>query len=507
MYNMEKFDLLKLKSGTDVRGVASEGIAGEPINLTDEAVILIVKAFLKRQCQKLGVPSVKIAVGNDSRISANRIVNAVKTAVLESGCDMVYTGLSSTPSMFMLLKKPSWGCQASIMITASHLPFNRNGLKFFTPEGGLEGSDISEILNIAAEGDFLSGNGSYSEKRFIGEYSADLVDFVKRSSNLDLPLLGKKIIVDAGNGAGGFFVDEVLKPLGANTEGSQFLNPDGTFPNHIPNPEDKTAMAAIKKAVIESGADLGIIFDTDVDRAAVVDKNGEEINRNKLIALISAILLKEKPGTIVTDSVTSDGLAEFIKSRGGKHVRFKRGYKNVIGKSVELNAAGEYSPLAIETSGHAALKENYFLDDGAYLITRILTSLSNENGESVSALIADLKEAKEECEIRLTFKPDCDFKALGLGVIEDLKVAAINMQETTLAPDNYEGVRINFDKDNDNGWVLVRMSVHDPIMPINIESDAVGGTYIIAERLYNLIKGYEFLNTEKLKNYFNKGEN
>ncbi|MBO5328471.1 MAG: hypothetical protein J6B04_04790 [Clostridia bacterium] len=363
------------------------------------------------------------------------------------------------------------------------------------------------ICIYAAEGDFLSGNGSYSEKRFIGEYSADLVDFVKRSSNLDLPLLGKKIIVDAGNGAGGFFVDEVLKPLGANTEGSQFLNPDGTFPNHIPNPEDKTAMSAIKKAVIESGADLGIIFDTDVDRAAVVDKNGEEINRNKLIALISAILLKEKPGTIVTDSVTSDGLAEFIKSRGGKHVRFKRGYKNVIGKSVELNAAGEYSPLAIETSGHAALKENYFLDDGAYLITRILTSLSNENGESVSALIADLKEAKEECEIRLTFKPDCDFKALGLGVIEDLKVAAINMQETTLAPDNYEGVRINFDKDNDNGWVLVRMSVHDPIMPINIESDAVGGTYIIAERLYNLIKGYEFLNTEKLKNYFNKGEN
>lgn len=501
---MNKSDLLKLKSGTDVRGIASEGVDGEQVNLTDEAVICIVKAFLKRQCEITGKSTVKVAVGNDSRISANRIVCAVKRAVLESGCDMVYTGLSSTPSMFMLLKKSEWKCDASIMITASHLPFNRNGLKFFTPEGGLESADITEILGIAAQSEFLNGQGEYSEKSFIDEYSADLVEFVRKSCNNKKPLAGKKIIVDAGNGAGGFFVEKVLKPLGADTEGSQFLNPDGTFPNHIPNPEDRTAMASIKNAVIKSRADLGIIFDTDVDRAAVVDTNGEEINRNRLIALISAILLREKPGTIVTDSVTSDGLAEFIKARGGKHVRFKRGYKNVIGKSIELNESGEYSPLAIETSGHAALKENYFLDDGAYLVTRILTSISSTSntGESLSYLIKDLKEAKEECEIRLNFAPGCDFKTLGAGVIADLKKTAEELEETALAPDNYEGVRINFNEENGDGWALVRMSVHDPIMPINIESDAIGGTYIIAERLYGLLKSYSFLNTDKLLLYF-----
>lgn len=133
--------------------------------------------------------------------------------------------------------------------------------------------------------------------------------------------------MDAGNGAGGFYAEKVLLPLGADTTGSQFLEPDGRFPNHIPNPENETAMRSVCEAVKNSGADFGIIFDTDVDRAGAVDENGEEINRNRLIALISAILLAEKPGTIVTDSVTSDGLAQFIEAHGGKHCRFRRGYK------------------------------------------------------------------------------------------------------------------------------------------------------------------------------------
>ena len=178
--------------------------------------------------------------------------------------------------------------------------------------------------------------------------------------------------MDAGNGAGGFFADKVLEVLGADTNGSQFLDPDGTFPNHIPNPEDKEAMESICDAVIKKNADLGIIFDTDVDRAAVVDRFGRDINRNRIIALISAIVLGERKGaTIVTDSITSEGLKKFIEEDlGGVHHRFKRGYKNVINEAIRLNEEGTYTPVAIETSGHCALMENYFLDDGAYLIAR-----------------------------------------------------------------------------------------------------------------------------------------
>ena len=491
---MEQSDWMKLKSGTDVRGVALEGVPGEEVNLTDEAVTGIMKAFCAWAAQRCGKEKLTIAIGHDSRLSAGRISACAVKAVTESGCDAIVTGLSSTPSMFMLLQEEDIGADASVMITASHLPFNKNGLKFFTPEGGLEGKDIADILAMAAEGAALSGSGCVRELCYIDRYSEGLVRFVREKTGQEKPLAGKKIVVDAGNGAGGFYVDKVLKPLGADTEGSQFLEPDGNFPNHIPNPEDKKAMHAISQRVKETGADFGIIFDTDVDRAGAVDKQGEEINRNRLIALISAILLQEKSGTIVTDSVTSDGLTAFIESRGGKHCRYKRGYRNVIDKAKELNAAGEYAPLAIETSGHAALLENYFLDDGAYLVTRLLVSLAqlSRAGKDISALIADLPEPKEAAEVRLGFTPagKADFKRVGADAIRAVQARVPAEEGLSLAPDNYEGVRINFDAAHGSGWALVRQSLHEPILPVNFESDAEGGCRRIAAALCELLAPY-----------------
>lgn len=492
---MQSEDLKKLKSGTDVRGIAVK--ANAEITLTDVAVNLICRAFVKWLANKTGKTQFKIAIGNDSRISAKRIVGAAEKAILSTGSSVIYTGLSSTPSMFILLKKTDFGCDASIMVTASHLPFDRNGLKFFTPDGGLDSKDIDDILSLAAKGDFPEGEGEFEEKSFMDEYSRILVKTVEEKCGI-LPLKGKKIIVDAGNGAGGFFCEKVLKPLGADTTGSQFLQPDGTFPNHIPNPEDKNAIDSLSAAVLREKADLGIIFDTDVDRAACVDKNGDEINRNALIALLSAILFKEKTGVVVTDSVTSDHLTEFIEKLGGKHLRYMRGYKNVIDKCKELNEKGIYSPLAIETSGHAAFKENYYLDDGAYLITKILICLSEQSkkNESLTSLIASLKSPLEEKEVRISFnEKSVDFKKEGLCVLEDLKEIALNREDMTLAPDNYEGARIAL-KD---GWILVRQSVHDPVMPINFESDTEGGNKEAAKMLLEILQNYEFLNLEKLK--------
>lgn len=494
---MQAQELKKLKSGTDVRGTAVA--TASKITLTDEAIDVIVKAFVKWLSLKTGKARFKIAIGNDSRISAERVVSAAKRAILSCGSDVVYTGLSSTPSMFILLKKSDFKCDASVMVTASHLPYDRNGLKFFTPDGGLDGKDIDEILYLAEKGDFLKGEGAYFEKSFMDEYSQILVEAVEDACGV-LPLKDKKIIVDAGNGAGGFFAKKVLVPLGADVHGSQFLEPDGYFPNHIPNPEDKEAIDSLSRAVVREKADLGIIFDTDVDRAACVDEKGGEINRNALIALCSAILLKEKTGVIVTDSVTSDGLTEFIVGLGGKHLRYKRGYKNVIDKCKELNESGIYSPLAIETSGHAAFRENYYLDDGAYLITKILICLSEQAklGKSLTELISGLKRPAEEDEVRISFNENsADFKKEGARVIEDLKKFAQTDSETELAPDNYEGVRIRLK----GGWMLVRMSVHDPVMPINFESDFKGGNKTAAKKLLGVLEKYPFLNTQNLKNF------
>ncbi len=208
-----------------------------------------------------------------------------------------------------------------------------------------------------------------------------------------------------------------------------------------------------------------------------MDAEGGIINRNRLIALISAILLEEHPGTtIVTDSTTSSGLAKFIKKHGGIHHRFKRGYKNVINESIRLNKEGQDTQIGIETSGHAALKENYFLDDGAYLVTKVIIKMAQmaAQGQNVFDLIADLEEPKEAVEFRLSIQAE-DFKAYGAQMIEELTKKAAADKRFTPADDNHEGIRVSLSPADGNGWFLVRMSLHDPIVPINAESDEVGG--------------------------------
>ncbi len=494
---------LSLKNGTDVRGTAIDGIQNDPATLTDEVVFRIAQAFCVWVRERTGIDTPTIAIGHDSRLSADRLASATSKGICAVGGNVILTRLSSTPSMFMLLQE-GFGADASVMITASHLPYQKNGLKFFVKEGGLEGSDITALLKLAEANDFPKGEGVITEKPYLEQYSAQLVKLVREATGEEQPLKGKRILVDAGNGAGGFYAEKVLAPLGADTTGSQFLQPDGSFPNHIPNPENATAMKSVCDAVKRHGADFGIIFDTDVDRAGAVAPDGEEINRNRLIALISAILLEEKAGAyIVTDSVTSDGLAKFIKAHGGIHHRFKRGYKNVINESKRLNEEGKYSPLAIETSGHAALKENYFLDDGAYLVTRILISLAKcaKQGKNLMDLVADLENPAEAAEVRLGFTPNSDFKTLGAGVIADLTKWANECEYLTPAPDNHEGIRINFDEDHGDGWVLVRMSLHEPIMPINIESNRIGGNRQMIATLYDFMKQYTFLTSDLFKKY------
>ena len=488
-------DYKELKSGTDIRGTALNHLNNE-INLTKTAVEDIANAF--GLWAKSRISSNTVAVGCDSRLSSPDIKSTVIDCLKNSGYKVLDCGLCSTPSMFMTTKFPAVNASCAIMITASHHPSDKNGLKFFLPSGGLGSEDIAEIVAMANRGEKLQSEtqGEVVVDDFMAHYCNFLVEKVRKAVGKDNALEGFKIVVDAGNGAGAFFVERVLKVLGADTTGSQFLEPDGSFPNHIPNPENKVAMQAIVDATVKNKADLGIIFDTDVDRAAVVDSEGKEINRNSLIALISAILLKENENvTVVTDSVTSDGLKEFIENRGGKHLRFKRGYKNVIDEAMRRCLNGEKALLAIETSGHAALKENYFLDDGAYLVTRIIIEMAKlrQEGKTLSALISDLKIAREELEIRLTFNTD-EWKILGNYIIESIK--KIKAKNFVIAPDNYEGVRVSIP--TYNGWFLIRMSVHDPIMPINIESNNIGGAKKIAQLLFSYLTCYDGLNTENL---------
>jgi phosphomannomutase len=501
---VQDFNWNKLQNGSDIRGIALEGVKDENVNLTPEVAKILGQAFATWLWQKVNKPNTEliISVGRDSRLSGPAIMQATIEGITSVGSGANDFGMASTPAMFMSTITAGFECDGAIMLTASHLPFNRNGLKFFTAQGGLEKKDITDILALAATNKFelAAVTGSITNRDFMSVYAHQFVEQIRQSvnhpTNFDQPLAGLKIIVDAGNGAGGFYVDRVLQPLGADPTGSQFLDPDGTFPNHVPNPEDPTAMAAICQAVIEHQADFGIIFDTDVDRSAAVDSMGKELNRNRLIGLISAIVLQEHPkSTIVTDSITSDGLTQFIEQDlGGVHHRFKRGYKNVINESMRLNKEGQESWLAIETSGHGAMKENHFLDDGAYLVSKLLIELAKSKlaDRSLTDLIANLQEPVESQELRIKITVE-DFQSYGDGVIEQMKVFSSSQPDWKIIPNNYEGVRVSCTSENEDGWFLLRLSLHDPVIPVNIESNVSGGVDRIKQRLLSFLKTQEAL--------------
>jgi len=495
----------KLQNGSDIRGVALEGVAGEKVNLKIEHSTILGKAFAV-WLEKNGASRGTVAVGTDSRISGPELKHAFIKGLTQSGFDVFDCGLASTPSMFMTTIDDRLGVNGAVMLTASHLPFNRNGMKFFTHKGGFDKKDVSDLLAIAETGNFILTEkiGMVREIDFISEYASSLVKFVREGVNshdyFDLPLKGLKIIVDAGNGSGGFFADKVLAPLGADIRGSQFLEPNGHFPNHVPNPEDAKAMSSICDAVNREKANLGIIFDTDVDRAAIVDENGRPINRNELIALISAVILQEHPqSVVVTDSITSAGLKWFIeKELGGVHHRFRRGYKNVINESIRLNQSGNESWLAIETSGHAALKENHFLDDGAFLVSKLLVKMGllKKENKTLSSLIEKLPATLESEEYRFAIK-NKDFVSYGNTVVSKLAELSGTIPGWSIEQPNFEGVRIRCD--NEKGWLLLRMSLHDPVMPLNIESDVKGGVQMIAEKLSVLLSTCSDLETSSMK--------
>jgi phosphomannomutase len=500
---------MKLQNGSDIRGIALEGIAGEHVSLDETACNKIGCAFAGWLAENTGksLSGLTVGIGHDSRISGPALEKAVIQGLVSMGAKVVRCGLATTPAMFMSIIFPQTHFDGSIMITASHLPYNRNGIKFFNKDGGLEHEDITDILERAsAEKSSVIDMPESEICDLMNLYSKHLADTirqgVKKPDPQSLPLSGLKIVVDAGNGDAGFFVNSILKPLGADTKGSQFLEPDGMFPNHIPNPENPAAMDSVRNAVIKNHADFGLIFDTDVDRMSAVLPDGTEVNRDAIIAMVAAVLAPEYPGsTIVTDSVTSDRLTYFLERELHlKHHRFQRGYKNVINECKRLNETGTVSPLAMETSGHGALRDNYYLDDGAFLAVKLIIALANakQEGRHLASLIEKLPPLVEAVEIRFKIQTE-DFRTYGNAVLRQFRERALQAGYTL--PVSYEGIRISFHNDKVQGWLLLRLSLHDPVMPLNVEGERDGDCAKILKIAGKLLEGADKLDLSSLNNF------
>ena len=480
-------------------------IRTDAARLTDDFAARLGYVFALWVSEKTGIAPDKlaIAVGYDSRPTGPRLLKAFAAGLTAADSDVYDCGMATTPAMQISMEIQACAASAAAMITASASSAEMNGFKLFLPQGPLSADDMALLLERAEHA--RVPQRLVKPFDLIGAYKQRLTRQIREfmDDGSDQPLSGLKVIVDASNGSAGFYA-EYLRELGADTEGSFNLEPTGVFAEGAHNPENNQALEQLSRTVLEHRADIGVMLDADGDRVAIVDERGRLLNRNRLIALIAAILLEDEKGlTFVTDSVTSSGLSRFISEWGGNHYRFRRGYKHVIEEAKRLREEGINVPVAIETSGHAAMAENFFIDDGIYLATKVICEAKwrKRDGLSLSSLIDELQEPKESLEVRLPIIQD-DYKKAAGYVIEAVLSSTLTNPEWRLAPDNREGVRILFSLNGgvDNAWFMLRLSVHDPVLAINAESEVEGGLLYIIEQLYAVLaKDNEELDLTPLK--------
>ena len=440
----------------------------------------------------------QIVIGHDPRTHGKTLVDAFCRGVtsLEGNeeVQIYYTGIATTPGISTLCHLRSSQLKAGVAVTASHLPSDRNGFKLFMNGEGFTSAQLLQLYEYSTicanewyNRGILPPTSSHTihdiENTAVAcsgwvDWMPEYADFLRQSildevQEGDKPLQGYSIVLNAGNGAGGFF-HSVIEDLGA-TVCALHCEPDGNFPNGVPNPEYPPMMEETTRACEECKADLGIMLDTDADRCGFIARNKdgkyEALNRNRLIALLGVLLSQSKPGsTIVTDSVTSEGLSTFLTNNLGlSHVRFIKGYANVIRKAKELKAE-----LAIETSGHSAFRENNYMDDGTYTAVKVLSLMAKEKDTPLLELISDLHEVEEVGEIRMstfdksitTMKAVFDFCAMAIE--EACGEAKTSHLGWKLDTENLEGIRVSL---SDSQFFMARKSLHDPIISIQIESN------------------------------------
>ena len=465
------FDAAKLKSGTDLRGVAS----GVGATLTPPDAVRVGCGFGNWLARRFA-RAVVVAVGRDSRLSGEALADGLTRGLCAASVSVIDVGMSTTPAMFEIVNHADVKCDAAVMVTASHLPAERNGFKFILASGGLSGGELDEIIKDINEAGTppVPAAACPVKLDFLPYYLRKLEGMVERKLGAD-GFSGLRVAVDAGNGGGGFYA-RWLKSLGADIAGSINLEPDGSFPAHPPNPEDGTAIAAISGAVVNAGADIGVIFDADCDRAALVSRDGTPLNKERLIALCAAMLTRpddaeaangrDDPVWIVTDSVTSPSFTSFIEELGGRHRRWKRGYKNVITEAKRLNDEGKNCQLAMETSGHAAFRDNRFLDDGMYLATLLLIEcvrLKRMNLE-LESLISGLCLPAVEAEARIPF----EIMEARSAALDKAYAAYKDDGEYVTTLDEPEGLRC--ERKDGAGWFILRASLHDPLLVLNVRA-------------------------------------
>ncbi len=442
----------------DIRGKVTG--ADAPINpVVAKRIGQAFGTYVQQAAKKL------VIVGRDNRQSSPDLAAAVIEGICASGCDVLDIGLVATPLVYWhAVQHDDAG---ALMVTGSHLAPEYNGFKMAIGSRNLYGADIQTLRGLAGSTRIYHGAGT--SELDDNAYADYLNDLEQRLKPLARPL---KVVVDAGNGTGGIFGPRLFMKLGHEVT-CLFCEPDGTYPNHQPDPQVPANMAALSAKVRETGADIGIAFDGDADRMGAVDEHGEMIAADRILALLARDMLHRHPGAaVVADVLSSQVLFDEVAKAGGQPVMWASGHSLVKSKMREINAL-----LGGEMSGHIFLGENYFGFDDAFLAAGRLLQLIAAGDEPLSALNASIPTLYSTPE----YRPACDdlYKD---EVINHVKAVLADKGEVV----DVDGVRIRFT----HGWGLLRASNTEPVLSLRFEGETEADALAIRDLFAEALRAF-----------------
>jgi phosphomannomutase len=433
----EVLDLSAIVKAYDVRGVVGKQ--------WDAGVARRLGAAFAEQ---VGGPAA--VVGHDMRASSPELAEAFAAGVVGQGLDVVDIGLASTDLLYFAsgsLDLPG------VMITASHNPAEYNGMKLCragaVPIAGDNG--LAEIQANAERGlpaeDPDGPRGRLSRRTLLADYAEHLRKLVDVSGIRPL-----KVVVDAGNGMGGYTVPEVLAGLPVELV-ELYFELDGTFPNHEANPLDPKNLVDLCATVPAVGADLGLAFDGDADRCFVVDERGEPVSPSAITGLVAARELAREPGSaVIHNLITSRAVPEIIIERGGRPVRTRVGHSFIKQTMAETGAI-----FGGEHSAHYYFRDFWRADSGMLAALHVLAALG-ERDQLLSVLMADYSRYVASGEINSTV-PDTAAKLA--------EVKRLYGDRPGVRVDELDGLTVILP---DGAWFNLRPSNTEPLLRLNVEA-------------------------------------
>jgi phosphomannomutase / phosphoglucomutase len=408
------------------------------------------------------------AVGQDNRVSSTELKAAFVEGVVAAGINVVDTGLVTTPMLYFATAH--WGLDGGANITGSHNPIEYNGVKLVHRAAvPLTEDEIQSLRKMAERGDYDSGAGTVERRSPRQDYFAAVGALVTLERRL-------KVVADAGNGIAGTYAPALLRRLGCQVI-ELHCESDGTFPNHLPDPEDPKNVIDLQAKVVEVGADVGLAWDGDADRVGVIDERGRRHEADLVLVLLARDLLARHPGAkIVFDVKSSQSLVDDVKAHGGVPVMWKTGHSHLKRKMREDGIL-----LGGEVSGHMFFAEKYYgVDDGILAAAKILEIVARHPGPA-SRLFDSIPHLKATPELK-ALCPDADkFRVVG-ELVAELK----RRYETV----EIDGARVLFPS---GGWGLVRASNTSPYLTLRFEARTDAEIEEMKRVIYDALRRYPFV--------------